>query len=163
MVSAPDGKSYILKKGVMVGRNEGVVVEITPEAVQVEERYYDFSGEIRKSVQSIHVISSYSIHYTKLYDASSSAGIFGELKSLPIGEDHPAEPDTPYGCSKLYEEKVCMAYAKLYGLEAVCLRYFNVYGPRQRFGSLDEFFAINEEAEKRFEYTVSWIDSYNFV
>jgi len=55
MVSAPDGKSYILKKGVMVGRNEGVVVEITPEAVQVEERYYDFSGEIRKSVQSIQL------------------------------------------------------------------------------------------------------------
>ena len=65
--------------------------------------------------------------------ASSSAGIFGELKTLPIAEDHPAEPDTPYGCSKLCEEKLCLAYAKLYSLEAVCLRYFNVYGPHQRF------------------------------
>lgn len=65
--------------------------------------------------------------------ASSSAGIFGELKHLPIKEDHSVEPDSPYGCTKLCEEKMCLAYAKLYGLEAVCLRYFNVYGPNQRF------------------------------
>jgi UDP-glucose 4-epimerase len=65
--------------------------------------------------------------------ASSSAGIFGELKTLPIKEDHPAEPDTPYGSSKLCMEKECLVYAKLYSIEAVCLRYFNVYGPNQRF------------------------------
>ena len=64
---------------------------------------------------------------------SSSAGIFGELKTMPIREDHPAEPDSPYGCTKLCEEKLCLAYAKLYNIEAVCLRYFNVYGPNQRF------------------------------
>jgi UDP-glucose 4-epimerase len=64
---------------------------------------------------------------------SSSAGIFGELKILPIREDHPCEPDTPYGASKLGAEKECLAYAKQFGLEAVCLRYFNVYGPLQRF------------------------------
>ena len=65
--------------------------------------------------------------------ASSSAGIFGELKALPIREDHPVEPDTPYGASKLAAEKVCLAYGRLYDLEVVCLRYFNVYGPNQRF------------------------------
>ena len=43
------------------------------------------------------------------------------------------EPDSPYGCTKLCAEKLCLAYAKLYDLEAVALRYFNVYGPRQRF------------------------------
>ena len=64
---------------------------------------------------------------------SSSAAIFGELKHLPIREDHPCEPDTPYGVSKLAEEKHCLAYAKLYELEAVCLRYFNVYGLNQRY------------------------------
>jgi UDP-glucose 4-epimerase len=65
--------------------------------------------------------------------ASSSAGIFGELKTMPIKEDHPIEPDSPYGCTKLCEEKLCLSYAKLYEIEAVCLRYFNVYGPNQRF------------------------------
>lgn len=64
---------------------------------------------------------------------SSSAAIFGELKTLPIAEDHPCEPDTPYGVSKLAEEKQCLAYAKLYDIEAVCLRYFNVYGVNQRY------------------------------
>lgn len=67
--------------------------------------------------------------------ASSSAGIFGELKTIPIKEDHPIEPDTPYGCTKLCEEKLCLSYSKLYDIEAVCLRYFNVYGPNQRFDS----------------------------
>jgi UDP-glucose 4-epimerase len=64
---------------------------------------------------------------------SSSAGIFGELKTLPIREDHPCEPDTPYGASKLGAEKECLAYSKQFSLEVVSLRYFNVYGPRQRF------------------------------
>lgn len=65
--------------------------------------------------------------------ASSSAGIFGELKTMPIKEDHPVEPDSPYGCTKLCEEKLCLAYSKLYSIEAICLRYFNVYGPNQHF------------------------------
>ena len=64
---------------------------------------------------------------------SSSAGIFGPLQTLPISEDHPVEPDSPYGAGKLCAEKNCLAYTKLYGLECVCLRYFNVYGPRQRY------------------------------
>ena len=64
---------------------------------------------------------------------SSSAGIFGELKTLPIREDHAIDPDTPYGASKLGGEKLCLAYAKLYAIEAVCLRYFNVYGINQRY------------------------------
>ena len=64
---------------------------------------------------------------------SSSAAIFGELRRLPIPEDHPAEPDSPYGVSKLAEEKMCLVYSKLYELDAICLRYFNVYGINQRY------------------------------
>lgn len=64
---------------------------------------------------------------------SSSAGTFGELKTLPIAEDHPVEPDTPYGASKLFSEKLSLSYGKLYDMNVVALRYFNVYGPNQRF------------------------------
>jgi UDP-glucose 4-epimerase len=77
---------------------------------------------------------------------SSSAGIFGELKTLPINEDHQVEPDSPYGASKLCAEKMCLAYGKLYGLEVACLRYFNVYGPNQRYdayGNVIPIFANN--------------------
>ncbi len=64
---------------------------------------------------------------------SSSAAIFGELKYLPIREDHPAEPDSPYGASKLGAEKLCFVYGKLYDLDVISLRYFNVYGVNQRY------------------------------
>jgi type IV pilus assembly protein PilP len=53
MVVAPDGKSYILKKGVKVGKNDGTVTDITKDSVLVEERYLDFSGEVRKGIQKI--------------------------------------------------------------------------------------------------------------
>jgi nucleoside-diphosphate-sugar epimerase len=64
---------------------------------------------------------------------SSSAGIFGELKTLPIAEDHPQDPDSPYGVSKLAAEKMCLVYNKVYGMHNICLRYFNVFGPQQRY------------------------------
>ena len=64
---------------------------------------------------------------------SSSAAIFGELQRLPIDEGHPTEPDSPYGVSKLAEEKQCLAFGRIYGLDAICLRYFNVYGVNQRY------------------------------
>jgi UDP-glucose 4-epimerase len=82
---------------------------------------------------TLRILEAARVHKVRKVVASSSAGIFGELKTLPIREDHPIEPDTPYGSTKLCGEKLCLAYAKLYELEAVCLRYFNVYGPNQRF------------------------------
>ena len=78
--------------------------------------------------------------------ASSSAGIYGELKTLPIDESHPVEPLTPYGASKLCMEKQCLAYSHMHRIEAICLRYFNVYGPLQRFdayGNVIPIFVFN--------------------
>jgi UDP-glucose 4-epimerase len=82
---------------------------------------------------TLNVLEAARRHGVRKVVFSSSAGIFGELKTIPIDEDHPAEPDTPYGASKLGAEKHCLAYAKLYPLECVCLRYFNVYGVNQRY------------------------------
>ena len=82
---------------------------------------------------TLQVLEAARRHSVRKVVFSSSAGIFGELKTLPIREDHPVEPDSPYGASKLAAEKQCLAYAKLYSLECVCLRYFNVYGEHQRY------------------------------
>lgn len=82
---------------------------------------------------------------------SSSAAIFGELKYLPIGEDHPLDPDTPYAVSKLAGEKYCLSYARLYDIEAICLRYFNVYGVNQyydAYGNVIPIFATRQLAGK---------------
>ena len=64
---------------------------------------------------------------------SSSAAIFGELLTMPIAEDHPQNPDSPYGVSKLAAEKQALCYANLYEMNIICLRYFNVFGINQRF------------------------------
>lgn len=64
---------------------------------------------------------------------SSSAAIYGEPRILPIPEEQPWAPQSPYGVSKLAAERMALAYASLYGLECIALRYFNVYGPRQRY------------------------------
>jgi UDP-glucose 4-epimerase len=81
----------------------------------------------------VNVLESAIKYGVRKIITSSSAAIFGELKTIPIKEDHPAEPDTPYGCTKLCEEKLCLVYSKLYPVDVVCLRYFNVYGPNQRY------------------------------
>ena len=64
---------------------------------------------------------------------SSSAAIFGELLTMPIAEDHPQNPDSPYGVSKLAAEKYMLTFARLYNMTVICLRYFNVYGIHQRY------------------------------
>lgn len=64
---------------------------------------------------------------------ASSAGIFGEAVTIPVRENHPVEPDSPYGATKLAAEKLGLAYARLFDMEVVALRYFNVYGINQRY------------------------------
>lgn len=64
---------------------------------------------------------------------SSTGAGYGEPVRIPVDEDHPFQPDSPYGVSKIAAEKVALAYSKIYGFRAVCLRYFNAYGVNQRF------------------------------
>lgn len=60
---------------------------------------------------------------------SSSAAVYGNQDALPLREDLPAQPKTPYGLHKFVGEQVCQMWSDLYGLSTVSLRYFNVYGP----------------------------------
>lgn len=69
-------------------------------------------------------------HDVKLVHASSGS-VYGNPVSIPISEDHPLNPISPYGVSKLTSELYCSMYFRDYGLDVVALRYFNVYGPRQ--------------------------------
>jgi UDP-glucose 4-epimerase len=57
--------------------------------------------------------------------------MYGEQETFPAGEDHPARPLSPYGVAKLAFERYLYFYHMEYGLDATCLRYANVYGPRQ--------------------------------
>ncbi len=63
---------------------------------------------------------------------ASSGSVYGNPRYLPVDEEHPRRPISPYGLSKLAGEEYCNLYAKLYGMNIFVLRYFTVYGPRQR-------------------------------
>lgn len=62
---------------------------------------------------------------------ASSAAIYGDTSKLPTPEDATPNPSSPYAITKLTGEAYCKLYQELYGLQTVCLRYFNVYGPKQ--------------------------------
>lgn len=66
----------------------------------------------------------------KLVFASSSS-IYGDSETLPKHEDMVPNPLSPYALNKLAGEYYCKLFTELYGLKTACLRYFNVFGPRQ--------------------------------
>jgi len=80
---------------------------------------------------------------------ASSSSIYGEQGKLPIKEDTVPDPMSPYAVSKLAAEKYCLVFDKLRRLETVCLRYFNVYGPRQGYGAYSGVVRIFEDRLKR--------------
>ena len=63
--------------------------------------------------------------------ASTGGAIYGEQDTFPADESHAARPISPYGVAKLAVERYLYFYHVQYGLDATCLRYANVYGPRQ--------------------------------
>ncbi|MGB2805109.1 MAG: NAD-dependent epimerase/dehydratase family protein [Candidatus Zixiibacteriota bacterium] len=67
----------------------------------------------------------------KVIFASTGGAIYGEQDYFPADEKHPARPLCPYGVTKLTIEKYLHFYRETHGIEHVCLRYANVYGPRQ--------------------------------
>jgi UDP-glucose 4-epimerase len=63
---------------------------------------------------------------------SSSSSVYGTRRDLPVTEETPPDPLSPYGVAKLAAERYCVSFARVYqSFETVVLRYFNVFGPRQ--------------------------------
>jgi nucleoside-diphosphate-sugar epimerase len=66
---------------------------------------------------------------------AGSSSVYGDTAALPKREDMPVNPLSPYALQKLVGEQYCRMFTRLYGLETVTIRYFNVFGPRQDPGS----------------------------
>ena len=63
---------------------------------------------------------------------SSSSSVYGTRRELPVTEDQPPDPLSPYGVAKLAAERYCVSFSRVYeSFESVVVRYFNVFGPRQ--------------------------------
>jgi len=75
----------------------------------------------------------------KSFVFASSSSVYGDAKCFPEREDFLPNPISPYALSKIAGEYYCRVFSLAYGLPTVCLRYFNVFGPRQ---ALDDEYAV---------------------
>ena len=72
-------------------------------------------------------------HGVRKFVFASSSSVYGVASRVPFSEDDPVrQPISPYAASKIAGEALCHVYAHLYGMSTICLRFFTVYGPRQR-------------------------------
>jgi len=94
----------------------------------VENPLLDFDISCRGTL----VILEKARKYNKRFVFTSTAAVYGEPKIVPIKEESPTLPSSPYGASKLCAETYVKMYSKLYDMSATVLRLFNVYGPRQK-------------------------------
>jgi UDP-glucose 4-epimerase len=94
----------------------------------------------RNVANTIHVLSAMSTHAVKALVFSSSAGVYGDPQRLPVDEDHPKNPVSPYARSKWLIEQLLPDYDHAYGLKSCALRYFNAAGadPLARYGERHE-------------------------
>ncbi|HWP49999.1 MAG TPA: SDR family oxidoreductase [Candidatus Limnocylindrales bacterium] len=80
---------------------------------------------------TLHVLEAARQMRVKRVIFSSSSSVYGDSPLLPKREDAVPNPLSPYAVTKLAGEYYCKVYYKIHGLETVCLRYFNVFGPKQ--------------------------------
>jgi nucleoside-diphosphate-sugar epimerase len=71
-------------------------------------------------------------HDLQRFVYSSSSSVYGDADVVPTTEDQPTRPYSPYGVTKLAGEHLCSAYGRNFGVPTTSVRYFTVYGPRQR-------------------------------
>ena len=91
-----------------------------------------FEVYIRDNIQATqHLLECYKGTDIKKFVYSSSSSVYGDVE-LPMREDSLPQPVSPYGVTKLAAEHLCYLYWKNYGVPTISLRYFTVYGPRQR-------------------------------
>jgi UDP-glucose 4-epimerase len=137
------------------GNLEGLDVEIVEGELRSYERVHNAVrgvdlvfhlgalGSVPRSVQDPLTSSAVNIEGTlnvllaardegvKRVVYSSSSSVYGSRRELPVTEGLPPDPISPYGVAKLAAERYCVAFSRVYDLESVVVRYFNVFGPRQ--------------------------------
>ncbi len=89
---------------------------------------------LTNSLGTLNLLKTCVKNRVRRFVYASSCAVYGNPRYMPIDEEHPTNPLSPYAASKLAGEAYCGAFTATYGLETVCLRFFNVYGPRQTSG-----------------------------
>ena len=105
--------------------HEAAVVSVPISVEQPVE-----SAEIN-DLGTLHVLDAARRQGCRRVVLASSSAVYGDEPTLPKREGMTPQPQSPYAVQKLINEHCANLYTTLYGLETVCLRYFNVFGPRQ--------------------------------
>ena len=87
--------------------------------------------EINNTISTINLLKSAVDAQVKRFVYSASSSAYGNAIKMPMKEDDPTNPISPYAMQKFYGEVACKMFAQVYNIETVSLRYFNVYGERQ--------------------------------
>jgi UDP-glucose 4-epimerase len=106
----------------------------------VREPIFDASVNILGSINLLNVAIEHKVQ--RFVYISTAGAAYGEPKEMPVREEYPINPITPYGISKHTVEHYLFTFSVLYGLPYVVLRYGNVYGPRQSSKGEAGVFAI---------------------
>ncbi|MDO8870337.1 MAG: UDP-glucose 4-epimerase GalE [Methanobacteriaceae archaeon] len=93
------------------------------ESVEDPQKYY--VNNLKNTLDLLDVMKEFNVNK---FIFSSTCAVYGEPQKLPLSEDHPLNPMSPYGNSKLMVEKILEDYSKAYDLNYVSLRYFNAAG-----------------------------------
>jgi UDP-glucose 4-epimerase len=115
--SAARGVEVIFHQGALPSVPRSIQDPLTSSAVNVEG--------------TLNVLLAARDHGVRRVVFASSSSIYGDAPGMPRQEAAPVRPLAPYAVSKLAAEQYCLSAQRVYGLEAVALRYFNVFGERQ--------------------------------
>lgn len=94
----------------------------------------EFSRYVRENIEATQLLleAAKDAPHLHRFVFSSSSSVYGDAERYPTSEESLPRPRSPYGVTKLAAEHLCSLYAENFGIPTVSLRYFTVYGPRQR-------------------------------
>jgi nucleoside-diphosphate-sugar epimerase len=98
----------------------------------VRDSWSDFADYVHSNVNATRALFDACAAAAVRVVYASSSSVYGNAAELPVTEETPLHPVSPYGATKVMTEVMAGAYASSLGLEAIGMRYFTVYGPRQR-------------------------------
>ena len=97
-------------------------------SIQLPQLYYDTNV-----IGTLHLLEAARVTGVERFIFASSSSVYGASKTIPFSEDqHLTQTLSPYGATKVAGEFLCSTYSHLYQMRVVALRFFTVYGPRQR-------------------------------
>jgi UDP-glucose 4-epimerase len=115
-----------------ISKNVDVILHLAAQ-IHVDRSYVEPKLTYEINVMGTqNVLEVSRIHDVKKVVYASSSEVYGSAQYVPINEEHPLCAPHPYGASKIAADRMCYAYIRTYGMNVPILRFFNIFGPRQR-------------------------------